>query len=99
MGKNPSRQCISCRRQLSRDNFIRLMKTRNLTSSQATINVNPSKYEFGRSAYLCKTLECVKRAIKEKKTLKVLKVSEQSIEKIISELGVVQERKKVLVKL
>ena len=68
-----------------------------------TIIVNPSRYQFGRSVYLCKSTNCIKAAIKEKKLVKMLKVSNKATESCINELEQYQtkysnqtERKKVI---
>jgi len=78
------RQCISCRTQLSRDSFIRI--TKNKDTNQETVVINPDKHQFGRSVYICKTKECITKAIKEKKIVKILKISTKNVEPLIPEL-------------
>ena len=98
MAENSLRQCISCRIQITRDNFIRVMKSFDSTPGEEKILINPDKYSFGRSVYLCKSANCIKLAIKDKKILKVLKVSSKSLEKIIPELeSILEIKKEVLV--
>ncbi len=48
--------------------------------------LNPDRYQLGRSAYICKTENCINLALKEKKIPKMLKVSLKGLEKTISEL-------------
>ncbi len=67
--KIPLRQCISCRTQLSRTNLIRLTKIFNTN----TVIALPTRHEFGRSAYICKSTACINKAIKEKKINKMLR--------------------------
>ena len=86
MKKTPSRQCISCRVQLPRDTFIRLTKTCDISSASEKILINPDKKKFGRSAYLCFTIDCIKKTIKERKIQKVLKVSASTLTDIIPTL-------------
>ena len=42
--------------------------------------VNPGRHELGRSAYLCRSDDCIKRAVKEKKISRMLKVSQNIVE-------------------
>lgn len=86
MKKTPSRQCISCRVQLPRDKFIRLLKTDDIYSASETIIINPDKKKFGRSAYLCLSANCIKKTIKERKVQKVLKVTASTMANLIPAL-------------
>ena len=43
--------------------------------------LNPNIYNFGRSAYICKSNDCINLAIKDKKIIKVLKV--KNVEEVI----------------
>lgn len=63
------RQCISCRALKSREQLIRICR---LFSSKEIV-INPTKYQFGRSAYICNDSECINKAIKGKKIAKMLK--------------------------
>ncbi len=69
--KVSTRQCISCRTPLPRTSLIRLTKVSN--SQTRLVVINPNKYQFGRSAYICNTKECINKAIKEKKIAKMLR--------------------------
>ena len=84
--KIPIRQCISCRTQLLRDSFVRLTKTYNLQSGLEEIVFNPGKFQLGRSAYVCKSENCLTKAIKERKIQKMLKTSAKNLEKVILKL-------------
>ena len=84
--KYPIRQCISCRKQLLRENFVRLTKTHDPISGSEKIVINPNSFQLGRSVYLCKSTSCINIAIKEKKIAKMLRVSVKSIQDIVSEL-------------
>ncbi len=83
MNKSPLRQCISCRKQLSRNGFIRLTKVHD---DSCRIIINPTKYFFGRSAYICSSTDCIKAALKQKKIEKMLRVSGKTAEGIIPKL-------------
>lgn len=82
MNKDLIRQCISCRKQFPRRDLIRITKTRE------KVIINPSRYELGRSAYVCKSTRCINLAIKEKKIAKMLRTSVKSMEEIIPKLEV-----------
>ncbi len=70
--KVSTRQCISCRTPLPRTNLIRLTKVSNSSQTKLVV-INPNKYQFGRSAYICNSTECINKAIKEKKIAKMLR--------------------------
>lgn len=53
--------------------MIRITKV--LSLEEKRIVVNPSRYELGRSAYLCYSESCINKAIKEKKVQKMLRIS------------------------
>ena len=53
------------------------------------IVIDPTKKDFGRSVYICRTIGCLNTAIKEKKKIpKMLKISVSSkgVDKVISML-------------
>jgi len=82
----PVRQCISCRKQLTRDGFLRIVRAHNTSADTNKLLINPDKHTFGRSAYLCKSRECITLAIKEKKIAKMLRVNIKTLEDIKSSL-------------
>lgn len=84
--------CISCRVQYEKDNLVRVTRL----ADKRSLVVNPDRYQHGRSAYVCKSINCINAAIKGKKLSKILKVNLQSVEKIIPELEI---RNGVLVKI
>ena len=84
--KIPIRQCISCRNQLLREGFIRLTKLSNLSSGAEKVILNPSRFQLGRSVYLCKSSACINLAMKEKKIQKMLRISLKSLETIVPRL-------------
>lgn len=82
MKKTQTRQCISCRVQLPRNSFIRILKKQHLSDNSYEVVLNPNKYEFGRSLYICRNLDCTRIALKQKKIEKILKVSQASLKNI-----------------
>ena len=67
------RKCCACGKITDKNDLIRVLCEH--TSGEYIIN--PNNKQFGRSFYICKSIECLKLAIK-KKRLKVL--SEEQIE-------------------
>ncbi len=97
MDKKPlTRQCISCRKQLTRDNFIRLTKAFDLANGSEGILINPDRLHFGRSAYICKSTDCINSAIKEKKIAKMLRAPIKNSETILPQLSVLSSQFQVL---
>lgn len=62
------RQCCICRSYKKKEELIRI--TRNFKTNEAVINKDGSV--FGRSMYLCKNEECIKKFLKNKKILNLL---------------------------
>ena len=64
------RKCIVCNKITSRDELIKVTKNKD-----NVVCVMPNSRFFGRSAYICKTSECVEKAFKKDKLFKLLKIS------------------------
>lgn len=76
------RKCASCRKNVNRDELIKITKL-----SDATLKINPSSNELGRSVYVCQKEECIKKFIKKKILKTSLKYNnEAEIERIEEEL-------------
>lgn len=65
------RQCLSCRTIESKENLIRITKD----SKTNEIKINYNNKINGRSAYICKNIECLESALKKKKIEHSLKCS------------------------
>ncbi len=70
MEKEIKRKCQGCFNLINRNELIKITKLKD-----GTLKVNPSKYELGRSIYVCKNEECIKQLIKKKKLKTALKYS------------------------
>ncbi|MEF9990467.1 MAG: YlxR family protein [Romboutsia sp.] len=81
--KVPQRKCIACQDRDSKKELIRIVKNKD-----GEIFLDPSGKANGRGAYICKSLECLKRAIKTKALNKAFKieVSNEVYEKLLAEL-------------
>ncbi len=63
------RKCISCNQYKEKKYLIRVMK--NFIDNE--ILVEPKPLNFGRSAYICRDIECIETAFKKNKVSKILK--------------------------
>lgn len=64
-----------------------MTKVSDLISGSKKIILNPDRFQLGRSAYLCKSQECINIAIKEKKIEKMLRVSSSQLSVLIPQLS------------
>ena len=58
----PQRTCIGCNIKKDKKELIRIVKNKD-----GTITVDKSGKESGRGAYLCDNIECLEKALKNKK--------------------------------
>lgn len=58
----PMRMCIACREMNAQDSLIRFVK--DFKSGEVLLRTD--KKLFGRSAYICKTKDCIKLAARKK---------------------------------
>lgn len=76
------RLCAACRTTKDRCELIKITKL-----SDGLLKINPNSKELGRSVYICKNPDCIKKFIKKKMIKKSLKYSNQTeIERIEEEL-------------
>ena len=61
MKKVPLRQCIGCVEMKSKKEMIRVIKT-----ADEEILLDATGRKNGRGAYLCPSMECMKKAVKSK---------------------------------
>ena len=61
MKKVPLRQCIGCGEMKSKKEMIRVIKT-----ADEEILLDATGRNNGRGAYLCPSMECMKKAVKSK---------------------------------
>ena len=60
--KKPERTCIACNEQREKNNLLRIVK-----SKDGIIEVDETGKKSGRGAYICKSEECLDKAIKSKR--------------------------------
>ena len=61
MKKVPLRQCIGCQEMKSKKEMIRVIKT-----AEDEIMLDATGRKNGRGAYLCPSMECLKKAVKSR---------------------------------
>jgi len=61
MKKTPLRQCLGCREMKPKNELLRVVK-----SSDGAISLDLTGKGPGRGAYVCRSNECLKRAVKSK---------------------------------
>ncbi|MBQ4259096.1 MAG: YlxR family protein [Lachnospiraceae bacterium] len=68
--KVPLRQCIGCNEMKSKKEMMRVLKT-----AEGEICLDVTGKKNGRGAYLCKSMECLKNAAKNKGLERSFKMS------------------------
>lgn len=87
MKKVPLRQCIGCQEMKSKKEMIRVKKT-----AEDEIMLDATGRKNGRGAYLCPSMECLKKAVKGKGLERSFKMAipkevYETLEKEMEELG------------
>ena len=87
MKKVPLRQCIGCQEMKSKKEMIRVIKT-----AEDEIMLDATSRKNGRGAYLCPSMECLKKAVKGKGLERSFKMAipkevYETLEKEMEELG------------
>lgn len=66
----PQRTCIGCNEKKDKKDFIRIVK-----DNENNISIDKTGKVNGRGAYICDNIECLEKAIKNKKIEKSFKMS------------------------
>ena len=87
MKKVPLRQCIGCQEMKPKKEMIRVIKT-----AEDEIMLDATGRKNGRGAYLCPSMECLKKAVKGKGLERSFKMAipkevYETLEKEMEELG------------
>ena len=67
--KVPQRLCVACQSVGAKRELLRIVR-----SPEGQVSLDPSGKKPGRGVYLCKTRECLEKAIKEKLLQKALRI-------------------------
>lgn len=85
------RKCIACNIKKDRNELIKI--TKDFKSSE--ILINPDKFHFGRSIYICKSENCINTVFKKDKISRNLKKNlndkeKENIKTVLNTMVVVQ---------
>ncbi|AZV56309.1 YlxR family protein [Clostridium sp. AWRP] len=67
--KVPQRMCTGCMEMKPKKELIRIVK-----SKEGEVSVDPTGKKNGRGAYVCKSVECLEKAFKNKRLQKNLEI-------------------------
>ena len=81
--KVPKRVCVGCREQFDKKDLVRVVRT-----PEGLITIDFKGKQNGRGAYLCRNMECLEKAVKNKGLERALKVNipEETFERLKEEL-------------
>ena len=82
----PQRTCIGCNSKKDKKDFIRIVK-----DNQNNISIDKTGKANGRGAYICDSIDCLEKAIKNKRIEKSFKMNID--EKVYEELRTVMSGK------
>lgn len=78
----PQRTCIGCNDKKDKKDFIRIVK-----DNENNISIDRTGKANGRGAYICDNIECLEKAIKNKKIEKSFKMAiDESIYNTLREM-------------
>lgn len=80
-GHIPERTCISCSRKGPKGSFLRVVR---LPDGSVVVSVDPKVY--GRSAYVCPSVDCIERSLKRLEGKVKIKLNEEDRQKIKNDL-------------
>ena len=90
MKKVPLRQCIGCQEMKSKKEMIRVIKT-----AEDQILLDATGRKNGRGAYLCPSMECLKKAVKGRGLERSFKMAipKEVYESLKKEMEQIEEQK------
>ena len=68
--KTPMRMCVGCREMKEKKELIRVVR-----SPEGDVSLDPAGKKPGRGAYVCRSADCLKRALKQKQLERQLDVT------------------------
>jgi hypothetical protein len=68
--KIPVRQCIACRQEKAKNELVRVIRT-----PEGSVCIDETGRMNGRGAYICRSGDCYKKAVKTKAIERSLKVA------------------------
>ena len=68
--KIPMRMCVGCREMKEKKELIRVVR-----SPEGDVSLDPGGKKPGRGAYVCRSADCLKRAIRQKQLERQLEIT------------------------
>ncbi|MDD6616951.1 MAG: YlxR family protein [Lachnospiraceae bacterium] len=87
--KIPLRKCTGCQEMKSKKELIRILRT-----AEGEVILDATGKKNGRGAYLCPSMECLQKAVKNKGLERSLKekVPEETYENLKREIELIEKR-------
>ncbi|MBX5466676.1 MAG: YlxR family protein [Firmicutes bacterium] len=87
--KAPMRTCIACRQTRPKRELVRVVRT-----PEARLVVDPRGKLSGRGAYVCPTVDCVRRAVEGRRFERALAVAvpPEVVESLLEGIGAAREQ-------
>ena len=87
--KVPMRMCVGCREMKPKRELIRVVR-----SPEGAVSMDATGRKPGRGAYVCRSAECLKRAIKQKQLERAFEcpLGEDTHQALLGELEALEER-------
>lgn len=81
--KVPQRKCVGCGEMKDKKSLLRIVR-----SPEGEISLDLTGKKSGRGAYVCRSRECIKKAVKEKRLERALEkpVTEEVYAKLLEDL-------------
>lgn len=86
--KIPMRMCVGCQEMKEKRNMIRVLKTQ-----ENTFCIDATGKKNGRGAYLCKSMDCLSKAIKNHGLERSFKMSipKETVAELVKEMETIAE--------
>jgi len=77
--KVPIRSCVACRTAGEKARLVRVVRT-----PEGKVTLDLTGKAAGRGAYICRSAECLRRAVKERRLSKALhaEISEETVQQL-----------------
>lgn len=87
--KVPMRMCVGCREMKPKRELIRVVR-----SQEGVVSMDATGRKPGRGAYVCRSAECLKRAIKQKQLERAFEcpLGEETHQALLEALEALQEQ-------
>lgn len=87
--KVPMRMCVGCREMKPKKELLRVVR-----SAEGSVSIDETGRKPGRGAYVCRSAECLKKAIKQKQLERAFEcpLGEEAHASLLEELQRLEEK-------